>query len=293
MPRPLAHALNVLTMLALFAAPARAQLATGNWTPAYGPPLVVQTTQSTIKYCCGQLYGSNSGELDAAYGYVDGGALHLLLTGNMPLAWNLEGIEAWEPIDIFLDTRPGGQNQLLPNNPVVQPYWYDLTPLTGLRFDAGLEPDWWFEVGGSGFYFPVVATAMAELPTAGGGAGTYLGTILSGASQPLAGGTNPFGVSMALNDSNTVGVTRGCGPWSGEEIHSGIELIIPLAAIGNPEGCVRVCAFLAQYNNQSGLHNQVLGPLPPGTCDLGPSGSVDFGAIPGAQWFSVCPSSTP
>jgi hypothetical protein len=130
---------------------------------------------------------------------------------------------------------------------------------------------------------------MAELPTAGGGAGTDLGTTLSGASQPLAGGTNPFGVSVALNDSNTAGVTAGCGAWSGPEIGSGIELVIPLAAIGNPTGCLRVCAFLPS-NDQAQLHNQVLGPLPPGTCDLGPAGSVDFGAIPGSQWFTVCPN---
>jgi hypothetical protein len=293
MIRRLSLATCALAMIASLSSPARAQLATGNWTPAYSAPLVVQTTQSTMKFTGGgQLYGSNSGELDAAYAYIDASALHVLLTGNIPLAWNIEGQPLWQPVDIFLDTRSGGQNVLLPNNPTVQPYVYDMTKLTGLKFDAGFEADWWFSVGGSFLGFPRVAAVMAELPTAGGGAGTDLGTVLSGQSQPLTGGTNPFGVSVALNDSNTMGVTAGCGAWSGPEIGSGIELIIPLAAIGNPTGCVRVCAFTT-WQDHSVLHNQVLGPLPPGTCDLGPASAVDFSSIAGNQWFAVCPGATP
>ena len=286
--RHLTPAAAALAVLACLGAPARAQLATGNWTPTYGAPLVVQTTQSTMKVIGGgQLYGSTSGELDAAYGYIDGGALHLLLTGNIPFAWNIEGQPLWQPVDVFLDTRPDGQNVLLANNPTVQPYVYDLAKLAGLRFDPGFEADWWFSVGGSFLGFPRVAAVMAELPTAGGGAGTDLGTVMSGQSQPLTGGTNPFGVSVALNDSNTAGVTAGCGAWSGPEIRSGIELVIPLAAIGHPSGCIRVCAFTT-WADHSQLHNQVLGPLPPGTCDLGPAAGVDFGAIAGNQWFTVC-----
>jgi len=283
------HVLSLAAALLLAVAPdARAQLATGNWTPAYGAPLVVQTTQSTMKYGAGQLYGSSSAELDGAYGYVDGGALHLLLTGNLVLGWTIEGVEVWQPVDLFLDTCPGGQNVLLANNAVAQPNLYDVNRLAGLRFDPGFEPDWWFTLGGSGAYFPNLAAAMAELPTAGAGAGAVLGTTTSGQSLALSGGTNPFGISAALDDSNTVGVTHGCGAWSGPEISSGVEWVIPLAAIGNPTGCIRVCAMLTT-GDHSQLHNQVLGPLPPGTCDLGAAAAADFGAIAGEQWFTVCP----
>ncbi len=282
-----------LLLLTLVVPMAHAQLATGRWTPAYGTPLVVQSTQSTGKYGAGGRAASTSYELDAAYGYVDGGALHLLLTGNIVMGWNVEGQTIWSPIDVFLDTRAGGQTQLLPNNPVASPADYDLTTMTGMRFDPGFEPDWWFCAGADPLYCCgtyVVKAVMAELPTAGGGAGTLLGDVPLGASAPLSGGSNPGGVSVAIDDSNTAGVTHGCGAWSGPEIGSGIEFVIPLAAIGSPTGCIRVCAFDPVFNGNTPISNQVLGPLPPGTCDLGPAGSVDFGAIPGPQWFTICPS---
>ena len=95
-----------LLLLALAARTTHAQLATGQWTPAYATPLVVQTTESTGKYGPGGRAASNSYELDAAYGYIDGGALHLLLTGNIVMGWNIEGQTVWTPIDVFLDTLP-------------------------------------------------------------------------------------------------------------------------------------------------------------------------------------------
>jgi hypothetical protein len=182
--------------LLLLALVAYALLATGHWTPAYATPLVAQTTQSTGKYGAGGRAASTSYDLDAAYGCVDGGALHLLLTGNIVVGWNAEGQTIGSPIDVFLDTRAGGQNQLLPNNPVVSPADYDLTTMTGLRFDPGFELDWWFCAGADPGYCCgtyVVKAAMAELSTAGGGAGTLLGDVPLGASAPLSGGSNPSG----------------------------------------------------------------------------------------------------
>src|SRR5689334_14647325 len=235
--RPILVILAGLLMLALAVPMASAQLATGGWTPAYATPLVVQTTQSTGKHGPGGRAASNSYELDAAYAYIDGAALHLLLTGNIVMGWNLEGLTVWTPIDVFLDTREGGQNRLLPNNPVVSPGDYDLTTMTGLRFDPDFEADWWLCAGADPSYCCgtfVVKAVMAELPTAGGGAGTWLGDVPLGASAPLSGGSNPSGVSVAIVDTNTAGVTYGCGAWLGPEIGGGIEFVIPLVAIGNP-----------------------------------------------------------
>lgn len=283
-------------LLMLLAVPtSHAQLATGNWTPTYGAPLATQTTQSTGKFEGGSRAASGAYELDAAYGYIDGVALHLLLTGNLVLAWNIEGTIVSSPVELFLDTRDGGQGQLLANNPVVIPYAYDLTLFTGLRFDSGFVPDWWFSVGGSSNHTADlwVRAAMAELATAGGGTGADLGEVHERASAALTGGVNPHGISVAVNDSNTVGVTLGCAAWSGPEIRSGIEWVIPLAAIGSPTGCIRACAFDPTQLDYSRISNQVLGPVPPGTCDLGPASAVDFAAIPGAQWFTICPLSTP
>src|SRR5262249_32800804 len=113
------------------------------------------------------------------------------------------------------------------------------------------------------------------------------------ASAPLSGGTNPFNVSVAVDDSNTAGVAHGCGGWSRPEIGSGIEFVIPLAAIGTPTGCIRVCAFGPVVFCNVPLSHPGLGPVPPGTCELGPAGSVDFGTIPGPQWFTICAGATP
>jgi hypothetical protein len=41
------------------------------------------------------------------------------------------------------------------------------------------------------------------------------------------------------------------------------------------------------------IGNQVLGPVPPGTCDLGAFSSVNFAGVSGDQFFTVCPLSTP
>ena len=43
----------------------------------------------------------------------------------------------------------------------------------------------------------------------------------------------------------------------------------------------------------SQLFNQVLGPLPPGTCNLGAASGVNFANIAGNQFFEVCPAATP
>jgi hypothetical protein len=72
---------------------------------------------------------------------------------------------------------------------------------------------------------------------------------------------------------------------------TGIELEIPLSALGNTTDCIKVCAFV----NGSGhdfVSNQVLGPLG-GACNLGEPRNVDFNQFPGAQFFTVCDNPTP
>ena len=91
---------------------------------------------------------------------------------------------------------------------------------------------------------------------------------------------------------NTAGVGSGCGAASGSGVTSGIELAIPLAALGNPTDCVKICAFV-NGGGHDYLSNQVLGSLAVGTCNLGEPHTVDFSQQPGAQWFQLCPQVTP
>jgi hypothetical protein len=283
----------LVALAALLASrPAGAVVVTGTLTPAYGAPLVVQTTQTTGDSPAGSAPNVAGGsELDAGYAYVADGTLHLFFTGNMTLWIQLEGVITHNnPLQVFIDSQPGGQNTLLANNPAVDA-GFDLTPMTGLTFDPGFESDWVFSLGS--LNWPTLRAYSASLPAGGGGAGVFLGSTSCGGPGNLTGGDDAAGVAVTLDDSNTGGVTQGCGAASGAGVTTGIEWAIPLAAIGNPTGCIRVCAMFTEWNVPGMVLNQVLGPLPPGTCALGPAGGVNFGAIAGDQLFGVCPEGTP
>lgn len=281
---------TVLALLALAAAAAPAAAAitvNGALDPDYGPARVTQSTQTQFgNSSTGTVDNANGSELDAAYGVIRGGKLHLFLAGNLESNFN--------KLEIFLDAVPGGQNQLRGDNPNV-----DFNGLNrmgndgsgnGLKFDAGFAPDYWIGLGGGGGPYQLFAN-FAELLTSGGGTGNYLGQTGAGSSGTLTGGTNPAGIKATIDNSNTAGVDGGCGPASGAGVTRGIELEIPLSAIGG-KNAVQVCVMV----NGSGhdfVSNQVLGPLPVGTCNLGEPRSVDLSAIGGTQYFTVIGDAVP
>ena len=271
----------------------------GTLDPGYGSALVAQGNQTSLADASqGVVDFAGGSELDAAYGTISDGVLHLFLSGN--LMFQERGMEPGfrsDEIDVYVDSEAGGQNVLRADNPAVGGSYHPLTSRAGLRFDAGFEPDHWF----NGWFYsagPNLSAPYAfrlysaRLATAGGGAGGFLGQSDPGGPGTLVGGTNPDGVEVAADNRNTTGVTAGCASASGEGVTTGIELAIPLAAIGDPTGCVRVCALAVSYWDGS-VSNQVLGPLPPGTCAPGAPGTVDFSSLGGDQYFTVCPSAVP
>src|SRR5262249_18846813 len=282
---------RALLAAAAIAAPSIALAVTGTLNPAYGPPLAVQTSQSDVVFL-----GSPGGiadpsalpnqslntELDAAYGYVSGGTLHLFFSGSLFFEVQLEGgITHIAPLDLFIDCAPGGQHQLLNTNPVIVPSFVDLTSLAGLTFDSGFAPDYWVGLDPDPTSsFDRIGAYYATLPSGGGGSGAYLGSTLAGPPGTLSGGANPFGIEMTLDDGNPLGLGHGCGPAAPSAVATGVEWAIPLAALGDPTGCIRVCAFVANETH-SQISNQVMGPLPPGTCAMVPAAAMDFSAIPG------------
>jgi hypothetical protein len=277
---------------------ASATAVSGTLGPPYGPPLAEQTSQSDVggvgdPYT--QVNTSGGSQLDAAYGYVSNGTLYLFFTGNLTFWVQLEGgITHWLPLDVFIDCAPGGQQQLLANNPTIDPTAYDLKKMAGLTFDAGFTADYWLSLGGglSAFSWPYLQAYYASLPGVGGGSGAFLGATLPGAPGVLSGGSNPDGIQVTLDDSNHLGPGNGCGAPTPVAVTTGIEWAIPLAAIGNPTGCIRVCAFVASQDH-SMISNQVMGPIPPGTCSLMAAAATDFSSVPGDQFFTICPASTP
>ena len=253
--------------------------------------LSTQTTQTSPgpDAASGQADFATGSELDAAWAAVDQGVLYLFFAGN--LKDTICGTQACSDIgvlEVFIDSQPGGQNQLLGNSPAG-------LPIAGLTFDPGFAPDYVVE------FYPGGAldnsfrrfAQYGTLPTGGGGASVFLGSGTNpGAPGTLSGGTNPFGIQATIDNSNTGGVTAGCLAGSGAGVSTGVELAIPLAGIGNPGGCLTVNAIALNPVNSTAT-NQVLGPVPPGTCSLGAPSAVNFAGIPGDQFFSVCPGATP
>jgi hypothetical protein len=290
----------MVSVAALLAtAAAAAPVVDGSLDAGYGAALVTQTTQTSLGDASQGLVDFAFGsELDAGYGTVADGVLHLFLSGN--LMFQERGMEPghrYDEVDVYIDSESGGQNVLRADNPAVGSTYHPLNQRAGLRFDADFAPDHWFNSAlnsaGSNLSAPyALKVCSATLPAGSGGTGGFLGQSSPGGPGTLTGGTNPSGVAAAIDNRNVAGVGAGCAAASGAGAATGIELAIPLAAIGSPTGCVRVCAVVISYWDGS-VSNQVLGPLPAGTCALGLPSTVDFSLISGDQSFSVCPESVP
>jgi len=288
----------VLLALLLLAPVAHAVVLDGRLDAEYGSALVLQTTQTSFHKntpgfvdpdSTARSFGS---ELDGAYGFVQGGALHLFITGDL-LAYMGE-FDHRQQLHLLIDTRPGGQHVLRSDNATAgYSANSQLNTLAGLGFDAGFAADFWLDVVVLEGTDPVHAYA-AELLDGGGGPGGFLGQGSAGGSGELMGGVNPGGVKVTVDESNKLGVEAGCGSATGAETATrGIEWEIPLAALGNPAGEIRICAFESSVYGPPALDNQVLAPIPPGTCFLGDASVVDFSAIAGDQFFTIANGATP
>lgn len=297
------HALFVALSLA-FVAPAAAITLDGQLDPDYGEPVVLQSIVTNASNATwGRIDFADGGELDGLYAKVEAGVLYLFLAGNQLSRDNPSdpGFFA-NHLNLLLDTRSGGQHVMRADNFDVGdfPGHRALANLAGLTLESGFAADYWFgamptgdPVWGLGpFQYHVWS---AELLSAGGGPGAYLGMTPAGVSAGLSGGSNPLGVQVAIDNRNIAGVagtSSGCAASSGAGVVTGIEWAIPLAALGNPEGCVSVIAFLGWKGNSS-ISNQMLPPLPLGACAWTFAAANDFSAIAGEQAIAICGTSTP
>lgn len=264
------------------AAGAHAQVLDGQLDAVYGAPLSVQNNQTQFGDSnLGLPNWANGSELNAVYCRSDANNLYLMFTGNLESNWN--------KFELFLDTQGGGQNRLRGDNPNV-----DFNGLNrmgddgsgnGLRFDAGFEADYYItvtggDVGGGTWNF---FANFAEVLTGGGGSGGFLGGAGTGGTIV---GFN--GVSIALNNSNTAGVSGGTGPDNGLNGSPlfGIEMCIPLAAIGNPSIAGMKGSAFINGGGHDYMSNQVLGGLG-GMGNLAEPRNVDFSGIAGDQFFRI------
>jgi hypothetical protein len=291
--RPSRALFATLGLMTLAALPAPAVTMDGRLDPDYLAPLAVQTSQTNLPDAtAGRIGATNGSELDAAYAYVDGNVLRVFIAGNLwcegnPVDYGLH----FSTLHLFVDTGHGGQN-------TVGGFSFNyLTPPNGLTFDAGFTPGWWFGCTGSlaNYYDPTSTYTLyawsTTLPPPAGGDVVPLGSTGAGGPGTLVGGTNPGGVQLAIDNSNVAGVSYGCAASSGAGVTTGIEWAIPLSAIGNPGECFRLSAVLTWGGSY--MTDQVLGPVPPGTCTYGPASGVNFAALAGNQYFTVCPAGVP
>jgi hypothetical protein len=80
-------------------------------------------------------------------------------------------------------------------------------------------------------------------------------------------------------------------------VTNGIEMAIPLAALGNPTGTIAICAFIGNGGNGLQLSDQILGSFgdaDPTFCMKGPgkvtnAPYVVFSSYPGQHYFYVGP----
>ena len=229
---------------------------------------------------------ANGSELVAAGAVRVEDSLRVFIAGNLESNFN--------KLELFIDTGPGGQNRLRGDNAPVD--FGGLNRMgddgsgNGLQFDAGFQPDYWIGIttGNPGTGIRVFAN-FATLATGGGGDGYFLGSNVPAHNGILYGGFNPHGIRIALDNSNVHGVQSGCGQVPQQDtVWTGVDLMIPLQAMGGNTSCVRICAFINGESHDF-VSNQVLGPLPTGTCSLGEPRAVNFQNHAGAQYFELCP----
>ena len=216
--------------------------------------------------------GDNISEGDALYVRPAPTGLRIGVTGNL----NTDG----SGFVLLFDTHSGGQNTLVlagvdtpPNAP---------PDLDGTTFDPGFSPDVMLYVNAwSGNLY----VDHYELPTGVLGDKRFIGagSVASGSAE-LTGGSNPYGMQLALDNSNTAGVTASSAAEAASAT-SGLEGLLPYADLDLDPAAesVRVMVFIQRSNGEVG--NQTLPGLGGGYDN--PGFAPYFIDYPGLQYATV------
>ncbi len=236
-----------------------------NASEGYGGPLATQTINTGFGDNASTNGTSGGGsELDAAYAVATNGYLYLSVAGNIQNNGN--------NIDVFIaDGQAGGQHVLeIGGSP-------GEAAMNGSTFSAGFNPNLLFTFTLSG-----AALSVDQFILSGStGAGSFLGSVAlsggAGNNQNLGGS----GIAVALNNINTAGVNGNSGTAASQiaanAVMTGLELAIPLAALGEPTGSVKVLVDI-NGNDFVYLSNQFLPGVAVGTGNLGGGGNYGPGA---------------
>jgi hypothetical protein len=281
-------------MLGVTAVPAWAQPTLDGTRDASYSLRSVQTVQTNF----GDANPNGGSELDAAWAQISGGTLYVMLTGNLENNFN--------KFDLFIDSVPGGQNVLQNadgsggNNPTNDGW---ANKFAGFTFDSGFAADYMMILRNGNFGGDRFDVDFATI--GGGGSAFEAATMVFGASLT---GSNAnalplSGIGIAHDRSNTGGViggTAAADQGAAAAVTTGIELAIPLSAIGNPDPRDILISVMLNGSNHDYLSNQFLGGLAAPQGNLGGDGAGNFngsvgqinlnsGYAGGDQFFSVVP----
>ncbi len=266
---------------------------------SYGAAKAVQQVQTG--------FGDNLSELNAGYAVASNGMLKLMLTGQVESNFN--------KLNIFIDSVAGGQNTIGPdtNNGGVNPgsnndgIFANYSGVgvggagngPGFTFDTGFNADYVF-IARNGFDGSINRFDFNFLSIGNASVAEEALDIFGGSLTGANSSVTSFGIGVGYDNSNTAGVTGGTGaadPLAALAVDTGLELWIPLAAIGNP-GIGDTILISAHVNgsNHDFLSNQSLGSFVPPQGNPGGDGlggfnddvsQIDLNNFLGIQYFSV------
>lgn len=230
----------------------------------------VQTVQTDF----GDANPDGGSELNAAYTQVSGDTLYLMLTGNLQNNFN--------KLNVFIDSVAGGQNQLQNaagsggNNPTNDGW---AGKHAGFMFDTGFEADYMLIMRNGNFGGDRFDIDYAVI---GGGAAAFeaASNVFGGSLTGSNANALPLnGIGVAFDRSNVAGVVGGTGAAdkvAAAAVTTGVELAIPLSALGNADPHdIKVVAMI-NGSNHDYLSNQFLGGLTAPQGNLGGDGAGTF-----------------
>lgn len=274
--------ISALAVLAVTPASLAQIVIDGTAEIAYGDALAVQNVQTDFgNSTLGLIDFANGSEIDGLFARIEGGVLYLVIAGNLQSNFN--------KLEVFFDTRDGGQNRLRGDNPDVS--YNGLNRMgddgsgNGLTFDECFTADFYFTTTcGSG---PFASYAnISQVLTEGGGSGAFIG---EGGAGPNIINNTEFGVQVGINNSNAAGVDGGTGPGNGTGVRTGVEIALPLALIGvdsvSPQN-IKICAFINGIGHDY-ASNQFIAGLGPDTANLEEPRAINLAAIPGNQYVVI------
>ncbi len=212
--------------------------------------------------------GDNQVEMNRLFVRTEGTDLHVGITGN--LVTNAVGL------CLLVDSEAGGQNVLDFTDAPTPPNGPD--QLTGLALDPGFSPD---HMLFANLFNGTLYVDRYELLDGGGVDKTYVGQgTANDGNGDLTGGNNPNGIQVAIDNSNTDGITETTVERAPIPT-TGIEMVLPFADLGIPTGPgqVKLAAFFLEPDGN--VSNQWLPGVGGGFGNLGTA--PDMTLLPGAQ----------